>query len=162
MDLDFKDPDTRQELHHHFAATCFNQTWGFIDQATRTPEETEDMLAACYASLYHWKQRADCAPRNLSVAFWQLSRVHALAGHAALATSWGERCLAVSTDAELPAFYLGYAHEALARAGLERSDTDAASAHLEAATEALTKVTDAESREMLKADLEALGGQLGG
>ena len=100
--------------HRYFAAECFNRAWDLIDKHDRTPEEDEDMIRLNQASLYHWSQREDCTNRNLSVGYWQASRICALLGQADNARRYGELCLRYSQDEE--AFYLGYAYEALARA----------------------------------------------
>lgn len=63
-----------QKAHHFFAANCFNQTWDYIDKPARTSEEGLAMLLASMASLWHWTQRKEVTPTNLSVGYWQLSR----------------------------------------------------------------------------------------
>jgi len=117
------------------------------------------LLLAC-ASLWHWTQRDDAGPLNLSIGTWQVSRAHALAGDATAARLFAERCLEVSVRAELPPFYLGYAHEALARSALVAGEEAAAREQLGSAREALSAVTDEESRAMLAADLTNLEGLL--
>jgi len=56
-----------QEAHHYFAAQCFNQTWDLLEKAHRSPEEGEQMLLLALASLWHWTQRDDSTPQNLSI-----------------------------------------------------------------------------------------------
>jgi len=63
--------------HKYFAASCFNQTWIHLESAERCPADNEEMRALAHASLWHWQQRQDCTTRNLSIAFWLLSRVYA-------------------------------------------------------------------------------------
>jgi hypothetical protein len=67
-------------VHRYFSATCFNKTWEFIDNSNRTPEEDMTMLQTSMASLWHWSQRRDAKPQNLSVGNWQVSRVYCLLG----------------------------------------------------------------------------------
>lgn len=147
---------TKQIVHEAFSAVCFNRCWTLIDKADRTPEDVEDMIALANASLWHWKQRADCEPENLSIAYWQLSRVYALAGHAELATIYGKKCEKVSLDGKLSPFFIGYAYEALARSAVLSEDYPAARDYLDKAIAQLAKITDKEEKGFLAADLEAI------
>ncbi len=140
--------------HAYFSVDCFNQTWELLERAQRTPEEEDQMRSLCHASLWHWTQRPDCTPRNLSIGYWQLSRVYALLGQAEDAVRFGEKCLQHSA-AEEP-FYLGYAHEALARAARVRGDSQLLKQHLAHARQFASQVGDPEERAMLQKDLETL------
>lgn len=140
--------------HRWFAAEYFNRTWDLLDKPERTPEEDERMISLCHASLAHWQDRADCQPRNLSIGYWQLSRVLATLGQGQNASHYGRLCLAAST-AE-PPFYLGYAYEALARAAAVSGDHATAREHLDKAGQLATQITKAEDRQTLEADLAAI------
>jgi Flp pilus assembly protein TadD len=140
--------------HKFFSAHCFNSAWELIDKPERTPEETEQMIQRTLASLWHWTQRPDCSPTNLSIGYWQAARVYALAGEAANARKYARLCLDITpTDA---AFYLGYAHEAMARAEALAGNEENATEHLAKATQFATNVTKAEDRKLLEADLASL------
>jgi tetratricopeptide (TPR) repeat protein len=106
------------------------------------------------ASLWHWTQRPDCSPTNLSVGYWQAARVYALVGEAANARKYAQRCLDI-TPADDP-FCLGYAHEATARAEALAGNQELANEHLAKATQFATNVTKAEDRKLLEADLTTL------
>jgi len=145
-----------QKVHQYMAAECFNQCWTLIDKTDRSDEEDESMLLLAYASLSHWKQRADCKPMNLSIGYWQVSRVHALLGQYEMAKLFGEKCLKVGQESKLQPFYVGYAHEALARAAILHQDFAAARAHLAKARKELASVTDKEARGLLSTDVATL------
>ena len=66
--------------HRYFAAECFNQAWDLINKSERTPEEDEQMIRLSLASHWHWTQRADCTQENVSIAYWQTSRVYTVLG----------------------------------------------------------------------------------
>lgn len=140
--------------HKFFSATCFNRAWTYIEKPERTADDNEQMLALAHASVWHWRQREDCQPRNLSIGYWQLSRVYALIRHAERAAHYGELCLAVSTDE--PPFFLAYAHEALARAAALQGDPRMMSEHLAEARRLGELVKDPEDRQLLLADLETI------
>ncbi|MDR7928296.1 hypothetical protein RIE95_15120 [Acidithiobacillus thiooxidans] len=140
--------------HKYFSSHCFNKAWDLIEKTGRTPEEERLMVALNQASIYHWLQREDCNNQRLSVGYWQASRIQALLGNATEALRLGEVCLSYS--GELKPFYLGYAHEAIARAhGLAPSSRESAR-HLSLAQELAAKVSDEGERELLVADLEQL------
>jgi hypothetical protein len=146
----------KPQAHRFFAAECFNRAWELMDKPARSGEEDELMISACLASLWHWTERADCTARNLSIGYWQASRVYALLGQAENAARYAKICLRHSTDQ--PPFYAGYAHEALARAALLGGDKHAVHEHLAEARRLLEKVLDPEDRALLQKDLDALAG----
>jgi hypothetical protein len=140
--------------HKYFSAQCFNKAWDLIEKTDRTPEDERLMVALNQASIYHWLQRDDCNNQRLSVGYWQASRIQALLGNAAEALRLGEVYL--SCSGELKSFYLGYAHEALARAHRLAANAKETAHHLKAAQELAAKVCDKGERELLVADLEQL------
>ena len=142
------------QAHRFFSADCFNRAWELMEKADRSAEEDELMISACLASLWHWKQRADCTARNLSIGYWQASRVYALLRQAENAARYAEICRRHSTGQ--PPFFLGYAHEALARAALLRGDKSAWVEHLAEARRLLEGVDDVEDRALLQKDLDSL------
>jgi hypothetical protein len=150
-------PSTDLDLaaaHRHFSAACFSGVWELIDKPNRSPDEDRLMVSMCHASLYHWQQRPDCTPRNLSIGYWQLSRVYAVLEQADNARHYGQHSLTHSRNEDL--FYLGYAHEALARAEALAGNRAEAETHLATARDLAAQVTDAGERELLEADLVAL------
>ena len=140
--------------HKYFAANCFNKAWDLIEKPDRTPEESRLMVALNQASIYHWLNRPDCTSENLSVGYWQASRIQTILGHAEEAMRHAEVCLGYST--ELEPFYLGYAHEALARATLLAGDHANAAEHLAHARRCAAKITRKDHQAMLLKDLEGL------
>jgi len=148
--------DAMQAVHAQLSASCFNDCRALIDKRGRTDEDTENMLLLANASLWHWKQRADCQPVNLSVGYWLLSRVHALAGQADMAVFFGGRCLAVSEQNQLPPFYTGCAYEALARAVALRGDIESARGLVALARAKQSEVTDMEQSTLLATDLREI------
>jgi hypothetical protein len=150
---DFSEAD-RAAAHRHFSAECFNLAWELIDKADRTPADDEQMLLGALASLWHWTQRADCTGQNLSIGYWQVARVYALLGQAENAVRFGDACLKHSNG--LPPFFVGYAHEALARAAMLAGDKLLLNAHASAARKFAADVTDADDRVLLERDLEQL------
>ncbi|MBI1731048.1 hypothetical protein HYR53_10615 [Candidatus Acetothermia bacterium] len=142
--------------HKYFAVQCFNKTWEFLNKPTRTQAEDEEMLELCFSSFWHWRNVKSQKPVNLSIGYWQLSRVHAVLGKADDARYFGERCLEVSEVNDVGDFFVGYAHEALARAELVAKNKKSAMSQLKEAEALAAKVADKEDRELLVKDLREL------
>lgn len=140
--------------HRHFAADCFNKTWELMRKPDRTIAENRMMLAMAHASIYHWSQRADCTPKNMSIGYWQASRVYALLNDPTHARAYAEVCLGFS--GELEPFYCGYAYEALARADALAGNKEGAGTYLAAARNCAEQITDPSEREMLEKDLATI------
>ena len=145
-----------QAAHKFFSANCFNQAWDLIDKPERTLDEDEQMIRLGLASLYHWTQRPDCTAKNLSIGYWQISRIYSLATRLQDAILYGKLCLKVSQEAELPPFYLGYAYEALARAEAKGGNKARMNDYLAQANQFAQQVSDLESKEALLNDLDTI------
>jgi hypothetical protein len=142
--------------HRYFAADCFNKAWDLIDKQDRTPEEDRLMISLNQASIYHWTKREDCDDQQMSVGYWQASRIHALLSLAAEAGRYAEVCLHYSR--ELPPFYHAYAYEALARAAMLAGDRDEAQEYAAKAMALTDQVEDKAERELLLNDLAQITG----
>ncbi|MBM3123946.1 MAG: hypothetical protein FJZ87_02610 [Chloroflexi bacterium] len=140
-----------QTVHRYFAAECFNKAWEYIDNHNRSAEEDLAMLQTAMTSLWHWTQRADATPANLSVGFWQVSRVFALLGQADNARRFAEASLRLA-QGEGP-FYIGFAYEALARAEMVAGNRAKMNEYLSKARECADQVEDLEDKEVLVVDI---------
>jgi hypothetical protein len=140
--------------HKHFSAWCFNRAWDLIEKPDRTEAEVRLMVALSHASIFHWISRLDCTDQNLSVGYWQASRIQALIGNAQQAGLYAQTCLGYS--ANLEPFYLGYAYEALARAATLMNDAANFADYLDTAESLAQRVIDEQDRQLLAADLSQL------
>jgi len=155
------EPDFNVALgHKKFAAAAFNHSWDFIDMASRTDDDVRQMLDAAHASSWHWRHRDDATPQNRSIADWQLSRVHALAGNGAMALDYGNLSLVTANETGLP-FYISYAYEAIARANWVLGNLDDARTALAAAEEQLQLVTVDDEISLLRPDLDDIAAKVG-
>lgn len=149
------EPWDRQQAHQVFSTECFNLTWELIDKTDRTEAESIEMLLRTAASAWHWTQRNDLTPRNLAIAWWQLSRVFALLGAGDLALLYGRHSLE-NCDAATEPFFTGYAYEALARAACVQKETTQARRYRAQAETCLQQIEDQQQREALAIDLSTL------
>lgn len=146
--------DALAATHRRLAAQCFNDAWRLMEKAPRTPQEDLLMFETCMASIYHWRNSPDCTAKNLSVGYWQASRIAAMLGWSAEAARYAELCSQNSVG--LTSFYAGYAAEAASRAALCGGDVAGAQRHLAAAEALCNAVADAKDRALLEGDLAAL------
>jgi hypothetical protein len=149
-------PFDLQQAHRYFAADCYNQAWDYIAKLDRTPEDDEQMLRLSLASHYHWTQRADYAPENASIAYWQTAHICSLLGRAEQAQAYGLLSLQEAHKPGVAPFALGYAYETLARAAHIAGNTQSANDFLQQARLVLTSIQDEEDRQQLASDLDAL------
>jgi len=142
--------------HRYFSSYCFNQAWEIIDKSEKTKEDVETMLHLSHASFWHWSQVPDHTPTNLSVGYWQLSRVYALAGKGEEALFYGNRCIQIGLDNHLPPFYIGYGYEGVARAYRVLQNIENAEKNKTIALEYAEQVEEAEEKKYLQDDIRSL------
>ncbi|MDZ5473566.1 tetratricopeptide repeat protein [Bacillus sp. 31A1R] len=142
--------------HRGLAASTFNKVWDLLDIPNRSEEQNEKMVHLCHSSFWHWTQSHDCTEQNLSIGYWQLSRVYASIGEGTNALKYAERCVSISEKAELKPFYIGYAYEALARAFHVQGNLSKAELAKQTAYEYAKKVVVEDSKKMLIKDLDEI------
>ncbi len=138
-------------VHKYFSAVCFNKTWEYIDNPNRTSDEELTMLQSAMTSLWHWTQREDATPQNLSVGNWQVSRVYALLGQVDNARKYAEVSLKLAEGFE--PFYAAFAYEAFARAEMIAGNKAKMQEYLEKAFALAEKVEDEEDKQVLMGGL---------
>lgn len=141
------------KAHRYFSVFCFNKAWEFIEKRERTAEDDNEMIRLSQASLWHWTQREDCTNRNLSVGYWQLSRVYAISGRAEGARRYAK--LSLHHSEEDP-FLTAYAYEALARGEKMAGKIDQAEKHRVVAARLAEAIGDPVDRKLLLADLKTI------
>jgi hypothetical protein len=152
-----KKPDIDiQAAHKYFSAECFNRAWDFIDKPIRSKSEEDKLLQLSLASLWHWIQRKDSTSTNLSVGYWQVSRVFALLRQADNAKHYGLLCLEVSQGEGILPFYRGYAYEALARAEMVAGNEDEMEKYLIQAHQVAAVLPDPKPKKQLLSDLATI------
>lgn len=142
--------------HKQLAVNCFNATWDLLDLKERTKDEEEQMIHLAHTSFWHWTQVVDHTPKNLSIGYWQLSRVYAVAGNGERALYYAERCQEVSSIHMIAPFYIGYAYEALCGAYSILEKFELATQNFQLGMEYMEKVDDDSEKEMLRNDLQSI------
>lgn len=143
------------EAHVYFSAEYFNQTWEYIEKAAgRSPDDNMSMLHTAIASLWHWTQREDVQAENLSVGYWQVSRVYNLIKQPNNARTYG--LLALKYAEGLEPFFKAYAYETLARAEMQSGNRVIMLVYLEKAHKMVELIEDEEDKQLLLKDLESI------
>lgn len=140
--------------HRELAVKCFNKVWDLLVLENRSEKESEEMVHLCHSSFWHWTQVQEHTPTNLSIGYWQLSRVYAVIGKEDIALQYADKCIEISTKAELEPFYIAYAYEAAARAYKGLEENVKCSESLKSAFHFTSLVIDEESKGWLTKDLE--------
>ena len=152
-----KQPDfDLQVAHKFFAATCFNEAWGLIEKPNRTAEEDEEMIRLSLSSTWHWTQRDDYTNQNMSIAYWQTSRIYSILGQARNSMRYAQLCLDVSQGDDIPPFYLGFAYEALARAESVAGNQEKVEQYIDKARDIAARLTNEEEKKILEQDLNTI------
>lgn len=147
------DPDDERRL----AASLFNGTWTLMEKEDRAADDDDAMLHMAHASAHHWQQVG--APENLARAEWLCSRVYAVLRRGEPCLHHAQRVLNICQGNGLGDFDLAFAYEALARGHAIAGDAERARAYTEQALAAAEDIKEADDRELLLTDLEAIPGQ---
>jgi hypothetical protein len=142
--------------HRFFSADFFSRTCDLLVQRDRSDADIEMMIGLAHASRVHWRHRDDWSPKNQTIGAWQLSRVYSIAGRPDEALRYGTESLDIARGTGAGAFYVGYGHEAVARAAATLGDSEAAGLHLAAARNLLNTIEEPEDRAALASDLDSI------
>lgn len=142
--------------HKQVAIDCFNAVWDLLNLPERTVEQETKMIHLAHSSFWHWTLVEDHTPKNLSVGYWQLSRVYATAGLGERSLYFAECCLEVSLEYKIEPFYIGYAYEAICRAYSKLDQIDLSKKNYELAMEYAKNVANEDAKEMLVKDLQSI------
>ena len=150
------EPFDPEPAHRVFSVDAFNSAWDLIEKADRSEADIEEMIALAQASAWHWSQRQDVRPRNLSISAWQLARVYTEAGRYDEAERYANRSLEICKSGGVGPVYTGYAYEALARLARETDQLELRDEWLALARAEAEKVEDPEDRNQLIRDLDEI------
>ncbi len=141
-------------LQRKTAADLFNFTWTLLEKPDRTERETDLMVHAAHASRFMWEDIGE--PVNHARGEWQIARVYAVADRAEPALHHARRCLQIVEEHGVGDFDLACAYEALARAHATAGEREPAARYEALGREAAARIADADDRELVISDLDAL------
>ncbi len=150
------EPFDPEPAHRVFSVDAFNSAWDLIEKADRSEADIEEMIALAQASAWHWSQRQDVRPKNLSISAWQLARVYTEAGRYDEAERYANQSLELCQSGAVGPVYTGYAYEALARLARKTDQLELRDEWLALARAEAEKVEDALDRDQLIRDLDEI------
>ncbi len=89
--MEEKQSYTLPEAQLHFAKSINGEVWDLLDKTNRTASDDEMMLAAAYASCYHWLQVGTGLEHQRGE--WLIARVYTVLGIKEQALRHASRCL---------------------------------------------------------------------
>lgn len=137
--------------HAKLAASLNGRAWSLLEKAVRTEDETEEMVHAAHASLWHWLQAGTAVHRQRGE--WLVARAHLAAGHLGMARRYAERAAAMVDGAGFADFDRAYASELVARVLAAAGETEAAAAARADAVRLGRAIAGPEDRDLFFADL---------
>jgi hypothetical protein len=149
-----KERYTLEEAHLAFAKQANGRVWQLLDQPHRTREETEEMLHAAHASLFHWLHAGTGLHHQRGQ--WMITRVHIVLGNPGEALRHARRCLELTEQHRelMQDFDLAFAYEGVARAQACAGNPTEARSYHERAREAGAAIEDEEDRKIFFDDFE--------
>lgn len=144
--MDWPMNPTQAEAQRYFARRTNGHTWELLDLEKRSEDEAGLMLAAAYASLYHWRHVG--TPANWQRGEWLIARVHAELGQAGECLRHARACRELTRvhRQEMEDFGFAFDHEAMARALVLGGRPEEAGGELRLAEQAGRAIADAEDR----------------
>ncbi|WP_297590432.1 hypothetical protein [Roseibium sp.] len=144
-------------MDHQAMAISLNQrVWSLLEKNDRTAEESDEMVHAAHASLYHWLQAG--GPVQQQRGEWILGRVYVVLGIADAALRHAQRVIDLTEkhSSELRDFDHAYAFELMARALELNGDRGKAVDMWDMAQKLGAEIEGPKDREIFEGDLKAI------
>jgi len=144
---------TLNDAHLHFARAANGEIWALLEKPVRTRDEDAHLLAAAFASYYHWSFAG--REVHLQRAEYMIARAFLALGNPREAMLHAARCLEMTRNYpdQMADFDLAYAQEMMARAHAAIGQLELARKFKDAAQMAGEQIQNQEDREIFFADL---------
>jgi hypothetical protein len=146
--------DLDPATHRRLGVDLYNATWTLIENAERSPAETDEMIHSAHASRWHWARVGE--PVNLARGEWLCSRVYATLGRGEPALWHARRCVEILEENGVADWDIAAAYEAMARASFVAGDPASGALWKANATAALDGISDVDDREPIVQDIATL------
>lgn len=153
--MDEKMQFTLEEAHLHFAKTLNGETWNLLDKENRTVNDNERMLAAAFASYYHWLLAGKEVHRQRGE--YMIARVFLALGNLQESLTHARRCLELTDQFkdQMEDFDFAFAYEIFARVNAANGQVNTAREYREKAQKAGDQIKDDENRNIFFTDFNA-------
>jgi hypothetical protein len=142
--------------HRRFAGESFNESWDLLERSGRDADADAELLAAAFASRWHWGRVGTAENRGLGDH--QVAKVAAALGLADLSQQFALRALRISEEHGWTGWQRAVCLEGMARAAHVAGDTAGRDGWLERAARALDEIDDPEDRAVVESQLSELPG----
>jgi len=139
-------PEEIAKWQKWFAVSCNNRAWTLVEQPTRTPSESHEMLHAAHAAAWHWTRVG--TDLHEARAQMLLGFAHALSGDGPLALRYAMSSFNYFNEHEAPDWEQAFAHATLAIAAHAAGNTPLHAEHYAEANRLGGAIADAEDREV--------------
>jgi hypothetical protein len=146
--------DLDPATHRRLGVDLYNATWTLIENAERSPAETDEMIHSAHASRWHWARVGE--PVNIARGEWLCSRVYATLGRGEPALWHARRCVEILEENGVADWDIAAAYEAMARASFVAGDPASGALWKAKATAALDGISDVDDREPIVQDIATL------
>jgi hypothetical protein len=152
VEMSEKESYTIEEAHVLFAKRLNGEVWQLLENPDRTIEDNERMVAAAFASYYHWLHAGDEV--NQQRGEWMIARVYTVLDNAQMAVTHASRCLDLteSYKEKMADFDVAFAYEGIARAHALAGEQDVAKEFMRLAEKAGEEIADSEDKEIFMGD----------
>jgi hypothetical protein len=137
--------------HRRFAIELFNRSWDLLEQAERSGDDDAEMLAAAFASAYHWGVVGTA--ENRALGDHQIAKVASHVGQPALGLHYARRALEAIELGHFGDWQVAAAYEGMARACAAAGDIAGRDYWVSRCTVALGAVPDAGDRSVVAEQL---------
>jgi tetratricopeptide (TPR) repeat protein len=141
-----------EQAHLHFAKSLNNEAWSLLEKENRNREQDERMLAAAFASYYHWLEVGK--PANWQRGEYMIARVYLELGNTQEALTHAQHCLELTEQFkdQMEDFDQAFALEMFARTHAAAQQPEVAREYHRLAKQAGEKISDEEDRKIFFAD----------
>lgn len=140
--------------HRTFAGAAFNRSWDLIDKADRSAEDEAELLAAVFASRYHWEPIGN--DENKAVGDWQIAHAASHLGLEPIAMRFATSALERTQAAGRDDWLLASCYEGVARAHAVAGNAEERDRYITLARWVLETVDDAEDRELIESQISTI------
>lgn len=145
---------TLQEFQKEQAISCFNETWDYIDNNSRTEEDDLNMIHSAHTSRYLWGQVGE--PLNFQRGEWQISKVYALLNKGEQALYHAAAGLKICEKHHIKDFDIVFAYEAMATAHKILGNNEQVELYKKRAYDTLPQIEDDGNRNYAQSELDKI------
>jgi hypothetical protein len=148
------DPGELEKWQRRFASQSNNRAWRLSELATRSPEETEEMVHAAHAAMYLWQSIGNA--KNHAHAAQLLAHVYALIGDGAQASRYLAKSEPVFFGPEAQPWEVAIAHAVAANVAAANHEVERHAEHCATAARLIAALPGLEDRKILEATLNVV------